>query len=85
MAKIKAYHEKNAIAIKGSSWTLWLRKVKNSQGETLYLLEPLEAHYNPNTQKFHYEPLKNPIWLQPQDFGELISTLIQMRNKEAEQ
>jgi len=79
--KVKFYKEKQGLSIRGSEWTLWVRQVKNKEGDILYVLKPLKAHYDPEKHTFHYETMANPIWLDAKDFGTLISTLVQMRDE----
>lgn len=78
--KVKVYLERKGVSVRGLEWTLWFRKVKSKRGETLYVMKPLEPHYNQNTQQFSYEQLKNPIWLKPKELGDLISALVQLRD-----
>ena len=77
--KVRIYPEKSGISIRGSEWTLWIRKVKTKdKGETMFVIKPLEVHYNPEKQTFHYTDLKTPIWLNKKELDQLIATLIQL-------
>jgi len=70
--------DKNAVAIRGSTWTLWVSKVKTKDGDTFYALKPLETKYNPQTHEFHSEPIKATLWLKKQEMDKLITNLIQL-------
>lgn len=76
--KIVFHKEKDGVSIRGSEWTLWIRKVKTKNGETMFCFKPLEAHYNQEKHEFHYTDLKNPIWLNKKELDQLITTLIQL-------
>jgi hypothetical protein len=77
--KIKVYPDKAGVSIRGTEWTLWIRKVKTKdKGETMFVVKPLETHYNPEKQTFHYTDLKAPIWLNKKELDQLIATLIQL-------
>ena len=79
--RVTFYPDRCGVSVKGSLWTLWLQKVKTKKdNHTLYVVKPLKAHYNPETKEFHYEDLSTPIWLEPADFGQLISILVQIRD-----
>lgn len=83
--KVKVYPEKNAVSIRGSTWTLWIRRVKTNDGRVMFLFKPLELHYNQETKQFHYEDLKTPIWLEKRDVDKVIGTLIELTEEEANQ
>jgi hypothetical protein len=77
--KVRVYPEKAGVSVRGSEWTLWIRKVKTKdKGETMFVIKPLEVHYNPEKQTFHYTDLKTPIWLNKKELDQLITTLIQL-------
>jgi len=77
--KVVFYEDKQGISVRGSTWTLWIRKVKTKdKGETMYALKPLEAKYNPEKHEFSYAELKNVIWLNKKEMDKLISSLIQL-------
>jgi len=77
--KVRVYPEKAGVSIRGSEWTLWIRKVKTKdKGETMFVVKPLELHYNPEKHTFYYTELKAPIWLNKKQLDQLITTLIQL-------
>jgi hypothetical protein len=77
--KIRVYPEKNLVVIRGAEWSLHVRRVKTKdKGETMFVVKPLETHYNPEKQTFHYTDLKAPIWLNKKELDQLITTLIQL-------
>jgi len=80
--KVKVYPNRNGISVRGSEWTLWFRKVKTKDGKTMYVVKPLQPHYNPENQSFHYEDLKSPIWLDSKEFGEFITAVVRLRDME---
>ena len=81
--KVKVYPDKAGVSIRGTEWTLWIRKVKTKdKGETMFVVKPLETHYNPEKRTFHYTDLKAPIWLNKKELDQLITTLIQLTEEE---
>jgi len=80
--KVKVYPEKNAVSIRGSTWTLWIRCVKTNDGKTLFLFKPLELKYSEKTKNFYYEKLRDPIWLEKKDINEILSVLTQLTQKD---
>jgi hypothetical protein len=80
--KVKVYPEKAGISIRGTEWTLWIRRVKTKDNETMFVVKPLELHYNPEKHTFHYTDLKPPIWLNKKQLDQLITTLIQLTEEE---
>jgi len=80
--KIKVYPEKQGVSIRSSTWSLWIRKVKTKEkGEVMFVLKPLETHYNPEKQTFSYTDLKGPIWLNKEELDNLITVLIQLAER----
>ncbi|MEM2355192.1 MAG: hypothetical protein QXO00_02600 [Candidatus Bathyarchaeia archaeon] len=80
--KVKFYSEKDGVSVRGTEWSLWIRKVKTKDGRTMFVLKPLELKYNPEKQTFHYDDLKAPIWLEKKEIDEIIKTLIQLTEEE---
>jgi len=80
--KVKFYPNKQGVSVRGSEWTLWIRRVKDKDGNILYAVKPLKACYNPEKHTFHYENMGNTIWLNPKELDTLISTLIQISETE---
>jgi len=80
--KVKTYAEKNAISVRGSQWTLWVRRVKTNDGRTMFLFKPLELKYSEKTKDFYYEELKGPIWLEKKDVDKIIGFLIELTEEE---
>jgi hypothetical protein len=76
--KIKVYPEKSSVSIRGTEWFLSIRRVRTRDGETMFVVKPLETHYNPEKQTFSYTDLKAPIWLNKKELDQLITTLIQL-------
>jgi len=76
--KVKFYREKDGVSVRGVEWSLWIRKVRTKDGETMFVLKPLELKYNPEKHTFHYEDLKAPIWLKKKEIDQLITTLIEL-------
>jgi len=73
---VKAYPEKNGVSIRGSEWSVWIRKVETKEDKrTMFLIKPLKCVYEPGTEKFSYEDMAAPIWLTPSDIGELMQAL----------
>jgi hypothetical protein len=80
--KIRFYPEKNLLIIRGVEWSLHVRRVKTKDNETMFVVKPLELHYNPEKHTFHYTDLKAPIWLNKKQLDQLITTLIQLTEEE---
>jgi hypothetical protein len=77
MTKVKAHPERSSISIRGSEWTLWIRRVRAKDGEALYAVKILEPHVDAE-RKTRYTQLKHTIWLNQKQIDQLITSLIQL-------
>jgi hypothetical protein len=81
--KIKFYPEKHGVSIRGTEWTLWIRKVQTKDGRTMFNIQPLNLIYNEKEHTFHYEELKKPIWLKPEEIKTLIGIVAKLTESQA--
>ena len=73
--KVVYYADKRSVSVRGVEWTLWIRKVKTKDGDTMFAVKPLQTKYNPEKHEFYYEPLKAVIWLKKDEFIKFIDEL----------
>lgn len=82
--KVKFYPEKQGVSVRGSEWTLWIRKVKTKdEGKDIYVVKPLKVVYDHSKLDseegaFSYEEMARPVWLEPWQFGKLREALEEM-------
>lgn len=76
--KVKFHPEKCGLSVRGAEWTLWVRRVKTKDGRTMFIINPLEANYNPERQTFSYREMKRGIWVGKEEMDKIIVVLIQL-------